>query len=72
VKIARYRYDNKETYGVLNNDSVLSLPALAEENKEQLPENIESFIAAGENALRTAENLLLKWSSKPQKILILI
>jgi 2-keto-4-pentenoate hydratase/2-oxohepta-3-ene-1,7-dioic acid hydratase in catechol pathway len=64
MKIARYRYDNKETYGVLNNDSVLSLPALAEENKEQLPENIESFIAAGENALRTAENLLLKVKSE--------
>ena len=64
MKIARYLYDNKETYGVLNNDSVLSLPALAEENKEQLPENIESFIAAGENALRTAENLLLKVKSE--------
>ena len=60
MKIARYRYDNKETYGVLNNDSVLSLPALAEENSGQLPENIGGFIAAGENALRTAENLLLK------------
>jgi 2-keto-4-pentenoate hydratase/2-oxohepta-3-ene-1,7-dioic acid hydratase in catechol pathway len=60
MKIARYRYDNKETYGVLNNDSVLSLPALAKENKVQLPENIEDFIAAGENALQTAENLLLE------------
>ena len=64
MKIARYRYDNKETYGVLNNDSVLSLPALAKENKEQFPENIEGFIAAGENALRTAENLLLKVKSE--------
>ena len=45
MKIARYRYDNKETYGVLNNDSMLSLPALAKENKEPLPENIEGFIA---------------------------
>jgi 2-keto-4-pentenoate hydratase/2-oxohepta-3-ene-1,7-dioic acid hydratase in catechol pathway len=64
MKIARYRYDNKETYGVLNNDSVLSLPALAEENREQLPENVEGFIAAGENALWTAENLLLKVKSE--------
>ena len=64
MKIARYRYDNKETYGVLNDDSVLSLPALSEENRGQLPENIEGFIAAGENALRTAENLLLKAKSK--------
>ena len=64
MKIARYRYDNKETYGVLNNDSVLSLPALAKENKEPFPENIEGFIAAGENALRTAENLLLKVKSE--------
>jgi 2-keto-4-pentenoate hydratase/2-oxohepta-3-ene-1,7-dioic acid hydratase in catechol pathway len=64
MKIARYRYNNKETYGILKNDSVLSLPTLAKESNEQLPENIESFIAAGENALQTAENLLQKIKSE--------
>jgi 2-keto-4-pentenoate hydratase/2-oxohepta-3-ene-1,7-dioic acid hydratase in catechol pathway len=64
MKIARYRYNNKETYGILKNDSVLSLPTLAKESNEQLPENIESFIAAGENALQTTENLLQKIKSE--------
>jgi 2-keto-4-pentenoate hydratase/2-oxohepta-3-ene-1,7-dioic acid hydratase in catechol pathway len=64
MKITRYRYNNKETYGILKNDSVLSLPTLAKESNEQLPENIESFIAAGENALQTTENLLQKIKSE--------
>jgi 2-keto-4-pentenoate hydratase/2-oxohepta-3-ene-1,7-dioic acid hydratase in catechol pathway len=58
VKIACYRHKNNETYGVLIDKDVISLPALARRFKEELPETIEGFVASGESALRTAENLL--------------
>ena len=60
MKIARYRYRHKESYGVLNKKSILQLPALAKHFNEKLPENIEDFVAAGEQALRIAEEILQK------------
>jgi 2-keto-4-pentenoate hydratase/2-oxohepta-3-ene-1,7-dioic acid hydratase in catechol pathway len=59
MKIIRYRYRNKECYGVLNAQTVLCLPALAKRLR-QSPQRIEEFIAAGETALKTAEDLLKK------------
>jgi 2-keto-4-pentenoate hydratase/2-oxohepta-3-ene-1,7-dioic acid hydratase in catechol pathway len=60
VKIARYRYKGEETYGVIADKSVVSLPALAKRFKENLPDAVEGFVAAGEIALQTAESLLKK------------
>jgi 2-keto-4-pentenoate hydratase/2-oxohepta-3-ene-1,7-dioic acid hydratase in catechol pathway len=60
MKTVRYRYRNKECYGVLNRQAVLCLPALAKRFKKQLPQRLEDFIALGENALKTAEGLLKK------------
>jgi 2-keto-4-pentenoate hydratase/2-oxohepta-3-ene-1,7-dioic acid hydratase in catechol pathway len=60
MKTVRYRYKNKECYGVLNQQGVLSLPALAKRFKKQLPQRLENFIMLGENALKTAEDLLKK------------
>jgi 2-keto-4-pentenoate hydratase/2-oxohepta-3-ene-1,7-dioic acid hydratase in catechol pathway len=60
VRIARYRHEDEETYGVLADKSVISLPALAKRFNEKLPETAESFVAAGESALQTAESLLKK------------
>ena len=60
MKIARYRYENKEGYGILNEQTILSLPALAERFNEKLPESVEEFVASGERALKIAEDLLNK------------
>jgi 2-keto-4-pentenoate hydratase/2-oxohepta-3-ene-1,7-dioic acid hydratase in catechol pathway len=58
LKIARYRYRNEESYGVINQQTILSLPALAKRFKKELPQKIEDFIAMRENTLQIAENLL--------------
>jgi 2-keto-4-pentenoate hydratase/2-oxohepta-3-ene-1,7-dioic acid hydratase in catechol pathway len=58
LKIARYRYLNEESYGVVSRATVLSLPALAKRRKKELSQKIEDFIAQGENALEPAEDLI--------------
>jgi len=63
LKVARYRYRNLESYGVLSQQAVLSLPALAKRFKKEVPRKLAGFIAEGENALETAEELLKKASS---------
>jgi len=60
MKTVRYRYKNKECYGVLNRQTVLCLPALAKRFKKQLPQRLEDFVALGETATKTAENLFEK------------
>jgi len=60
MKTVRYRYKNKECYGVLNQQAVLCLPALAKRFKKQLPQRLEDFVALGETAMKTAEDLLKK------------
>ena len=62
MKIARYRYQGAECYGVLDKQKVLCLPALAKRFKKELPGRIEDFIAK-ESALKTAEVLLTKTKS---------
>ncbi len=57
MKIARYRYRNEESYGVINQQTILSLPALAKRFKKELPPKLEDFIAQGESALEIAEDL---------------
>jgi len=63
LKIARYRYRNLESYGVIRQQTVLSLPALAKRCKKEVPRKLAGFIAEEENALETAEELLKKASS---------
>jgi 2-keto-4-pentenoate hydratase/2-oxohepta-3-ene-1,7-dioic acid hydratase in catechol pathway len=58
LKVARYRYQNKESYGVLRQQSVLSLPKLAARFQKAVPQRLEDFITEGENALKTAEDLV--------------
>jgi 2-keto-4-pentenoate hydratase/2-oxohepta-3-ene-1,7-dioic acid hydratase in catechol pathway len=62
LKIARYRYRNLESYGVLSQQAVLSLPALAKRFKKEVPQRLEDFITKGEKALETAEDLVEKAS----------
>jgi len=64
MKIAKYRDNENETYGVLIGKSIVNLPAVAKENHVKFPETIEGFISAGENALRTAESLLKEATAK--------
>lgn len=60
MRIARYRHNNEESYGALDGQNVVSLPALAQRFKEKLPETIEEFVNAGESAMQTAEKLIAK------------
>jgi 2-keto-4-pentenoate hydratase/2-oxohepta-3-ene-1,7-dioic acid hydratase in catechol pathway len=60
VRIARYRLKGEESYGLLVEKSVISLPALAKRFGARLPGTVEGFVAAGESALQTAESLLKK------------
>jgi len=58
LKIARYSYQNKEDYGAINQQTVLSLPALGKHSKVEFPLRLEDFIAAGDDILEKAEELL--------------
>jgi 2-keto-4-pentenoate hydratase/2-oxohepta-3-ene-1,7-dioic acid hydratase in catechol pathway len=58
MRIVRYRYKNKECYGVLNQQAVVCLPALAKRFEKKLPRRLEDFVASGEAALKTVETLL--------------
>jgi 2-keto-4-pentenoate hydratase/2-oxohepta-3-ene-1,7-dioic acid hydratase in catechol pathway len=65
MKLARYRLKNEECYGILEQQRVVCLPALAKRLREVMPPRIEDFIAS-ENALATAETLLGK--AKPSDL----
>jgi 2-keto-4-pentenoate hydratase/2-oxohepta-3-ene-1,7-dioic acid hydratase in catechol pathway len=58
LKIARYSFQNKVSYGVINQQNVISLPALAKCFKTYLPPRLEDFIEKGDAALQNAEKLL--------------
>src|SRR3989304_975677 len=60
MKIARYRYKGKVSYGVLSQQRILCLPELAERFGEKLPPRLEDFIISSEQARKTAENLVTK------------
>jgi 2-keto-4-pentenoate hydratase/2-oxohepta-3-ene-1,7-dioic acid hydratase in catechol pathway len=65
MKLARYRSKGEECYGVIDQQKVLCLPALAKRLKKELPGRLEDFVAE-ETALKTAETLLSK--AKPSNI----
>jgi len=58
VRIARYLYKNEECYGALKEQAVFCLPALAEHLGLELPKRLEEFVAWGEKATTTAEELM--------------
>jgi 2-keto-4-pentenoate hydratase/2-oxohepta-3-ene-1,7-dioic acid hydratase in catechol pathway len=57
VKIARYKYKNKEYYGIMQIKTVLCLPGLAKYFKTDFPNNLEAFIA-DESSQKMTEALL--------------
>ena len=58
LKIARYRFQNEESYGIVNQQTVVSLPVLAKSFKTELPPRFEDFIAGSDDTLQKAEKLL--------------
>jgi len=62
LKIARYKYKNKEFYGIMQPDKVLNLLAFAKHFKTNLPSKLEAFIA-DQTAQKKAETLLTKAKS---------
>ena len=59
MRIARYAYEGKEYYGVLEPERLICLPELGKRFKESLPKTIEDFIIDQE-AQKTSETLLKK------------
>lgn len=59
MKIARYEYKGTETYGIMQPERLLDLPALAKHLRADLPGKIEAFIL-DPVAQKTAEALLTK------------
>ncbi len=60
LRIARYCYKNKESYGVINKQIVLSLPELGRCFKTGLPPKLEGFIAQNDYTINKAEEILKK------------
>ena len=58
MKLARYIHKNEESYGVLKEQTVISLPKLATSLQATLPTTIEEFIVSGQIAQVTVESLL--------------
>ncbi len=58
MKLARYIYKSQESYGVLQGQSLFSLPALATVLHATLPATLEEFVALGRIAQVTVESLL--------------
>ncbi|MEM0006935.1 MAG: fumarylacetoacetate hydrolase family protein [Candidatus Bathyarchaeia archaeon] len=60
MKLVRYLDGEMESYGVLsgNEKRVVCLPSLARTMHRRLPSRIETFVASGERAIKTAERLL--------------
>lgn len=62
MKIARFEYENKENYGIMQADRLLPLPALGRHFKTVLPSRMEEFIS-DENARKITELLLARAES---------
>ena len=60
MKIAHYIFRNKESYGVIREQTVLPLPALAKFFKTHFPPRLEDFIAEGNVTLQEAEKMLVR------------
>ena len=58
MKLSRYAYKNTESYGILKEQTIISLPTLALLLHATLPTTLEQFIALGQTAQVTVESLL--------------
>ncbi len=65
MKLARYRRNGEECYGILEQQRILCLPALGKRLRKEMPNRIEDFIA-DEDALKKADELLTR--AKPNDI----
>jgi 2-keto-4-pentenoate hydratase/2-oxohepta-3-ene-1,7-dioic acid hydratase in catechol pathway len=72
VRVARYCYGKEVCYGVINKQTVLSLPALAKHFKKEVPQELEDFIVRRdtnlgetEQMLKNADKNVIKKVSKP-------
>ena len=65
MRIARYLHENEEYYGVLKEQTVFCLPALAKRYRQELPGRLEEFISCGGKTMKTAEELLTKTDGMP-------
>jgi len=79
LKIARYQYRSEESYGIIDGNTILSLPLLSRLLKKKLPHNLEGFISQGERAIETATELLtrtkdedIEEASKPLKAVTIL
>lgn len=57
MKIARYRYKQKEYYGTIDDHRLLSLPDLAKPLWRKLPSRLEDFIALGDQSIEIVSRL---------------
>jgi 2-keto-4-pentenoate hydratase/2-oxohepta-3-ene-1,7-dioic acid hydratase in catechol pathway len=58
MKLARYMYEEEESYGILKEQTIISLPKVAAILQATLPTTIEEFIALGQIAQVTVESLM--------------
>ncbi len=59
MRLVRYLYSGVESYGLLIDGEIISLPTLASALETSLPSTIEEFIGLGEEGMRTVEQLML-------------
>jgi hypothetical protein len=58
MKLARYIHKEEESYGILHEQTIISLPKVATNLHATLPKTIEEFIASGQIVQVTVESLL--------------
>jgi 2-keto-4-pentenoate hydratase/2-oxohepta-3-ene-1,7-dioic acid hydratase in catechol pathway len=58
MKLVRYIHKTEESYGLLKEETIISLPKVATSLHATLPKTIEEFVASGQIAHVTVESLL--------------
>jgi len=66
LRFVRYLHSGVESYGLLIDDEIISLPTLAGALETALPSTVEELIGLGEEGMRTVEQLMLN-STKTDK-----
>lgn len=66
MRFVRYLHSDVESYGLLTDAEIISLPTLADALETLLPSTIEELIGLGEKGMRTVEQLMID-STKTEK-----
>jgi 2-keto-4-pentenoate hydratase/2-oxohepta-3-ene-1,7-dioic acid hydratase in catechol pathway len=66
LRFVRYLHSGVESYGLLSDDKIINLKTLADVPETPLPSTMEELIGLGEEAKRTAKQLMLS-STKTEK-----